>query len=105
MLKKTVLISLITLFLGCAGGQYTNTSSTIAPDYVSPAMYMNFSCKELETQAADLIAKIPQLEKTIDKIKKDNDVWISTGAVLFFPLLPLLSPLAYICSLVPTLFL
>tara|TARA_Y100000816_G_scaffold241299_1_gene188071 strand:+ start:596 stop:979 length:384 start_codon:yes stop_codon:yes gene_type:complete len=87
MLKKTVLISLITLFLGCAGGQYTNTSSTIAPDYVSPAMYMNFSCKELETQAADLIAKIPQLEKTIDKIKKDNDVWISTGAVLFLPLL------------------
>ena len=23
----------------------------------------------------------------IDKIKKDNDVWISTGAVLFLPLL------------------
>ena len=78
--------------IACAGGQFTNSSTTVKPAYVSPAMYMKFSCDELEMQAADLIAKVPQLENEIDKIKKDNDVWISTGAVLFLPLLAGMKP-------------
>lgn len=83
----------LTIFLiSCAGGQFTNSSTTVKADYVSPAMYMKFSCKELEMQAAELIAKVPELEREIDKIKKDNDVWISTGAVLFLPLLAGMKP-------------
>ena len=45
---------------------------------------MNLSCDELEMAAAELISKAPELENEIDK--KDY-VWISTGAVLFLPLL------------------
>ena len=85
-------VFLMLFFVACAGGQFTNTSSTVKPSYISPAMYMKFSCEELEMQAADLIAKVPQLENEIDKIKKDNDVWISTGAVLFLPLLAGMKP-------------
>ena len=55
-------------------------------------MYMNLSCNELEREAAKLISKAPELENEIDKIKKDNDVWISTGAVLFLPLLAGMKP-------------
>ena len=91
---KRIFNYLIVLFLiiGCAGGQFTNSSTTVKPDYVSPAMYMKFSCEELEIQAAELIARVPKLENEIDKIKKDNDVWISTGAVLFLPLLAGMKP-------------
>tara|TARA_B100001027_G_scaffold143004_1_gene99614 strand:- start:68 stop:451 length:384 start_codon:yes stop_codon:yes gene_type:complete len=91
---KKILNCILIIFTisGCAGGQFTNSSSTVKPTYVSPAMYMKFSCEELEIQAADLIARVPKLENEIDKIKKDNDVWISTGAVLFLPLLAGMKP-------------
>ena len=78
MKKLITYLFLITFFIACAGGQFTNSSTTIKPTYVSPAMYMKFSCEELEMQAADLIAKVPQLENEIDKIKKDlTDEFIS----------------------------
>ena len=92
MKKFTTYLILMPFLFACAGGQFTNSSTTVKPAYVSPAMYMKFSCEELEMQAADLIAKVPQLENEIDKIKKDNDVWISTGAVLFLPLLAGMKP-------------
>ena len=78
-MKKLFSFLLVASFLvACAGGQFTNSSTTIKPAYVSPAIYMNLSCNELENE--------------IDKIKKDNDVWISTGAVLFLPLLAGMKP-------------
>ena len=92
-MKKLFSFLLVASFLvACAGGQFTNSSTTIKPAYVSPALYMNLSCDELEMAAAELISKAPELENEIDKIKKDNDVWISTGAVLFLPLLAGMKP-------------
>ena len=92
-MKKFFSFLLVSSFLvACAGGQFTNSSTTIKPAYVSPAIYMNLSCNELEREAAELISKAPELENEIDKIKKDNDVWISTGAVLFLPLLAGMKP-------------
>ena len=68
MKKLIAYFLLLPLLIACAGGQFTNSSTTVKPAYVSPAMYMKFSCEELEMQAADLISKVPQLENEIDKI-------------------------------------
>ena len=92
MKKFLGLVLVVSSLVACAGGQFTNSSTTIKPAYVSPAVYMNLSCNELEREAAKLISKTPELENEIDKIKKDNDVWISTGAVLFLPLLAGMKP-------------
>ncbi|GIS36436.1 MAG: hypothetical protein Ct9H90mP7_4440 [Candidatus Neomarinimicrobiota bacterium] len=45
-MKKLFSFLLVASFLvACAGGQFTNSSTTIKPAYVSPAIYMNLSCK------------------------------------------------------------
>ena len=63
IMKKLFSFLLVASFLiACAGGQFTNSSTTIKPAYVSPAIYMNLSCNELEREAAELISKAPELE-------------------------------------------
>ena len=90
-MKKLLIPFIILSLVSCAGSQWANTTSdSVRPIYVSPLTFLNLSCQDLEKEAASLIAKVPELETEIDKIKKDNDVYATTGAILFWPLLTLM---------------
>ena len=87
MRKLLLVLVVCSLLFSCAGGQFLNSSDSVEADYVSPAIYKSYTCNELETAAAKIIDQIPGLEKLIDERKKNNDAFISTGAIIMLPLL------------------
>jgi hypothetical protein len=69
--------------LGVALGGCASSSQDIAPAYVSPVMYQQYTCAQLAQEAQAVSARGAQLSGVQDQ-KRTNDTIATTAAVVIF---------------------
>ena len=62
-------------------------SSEIAPSYISPVQYQNYSCQQLATEAQSVSQQAAIASGQQDKIRRDDTVKTTVGAIIFWPVL------------------
>ena len=67
---------------GCAAD-----TSQIKAEYASPVKYENYSCKQLEGEAARLTRKVTEVGARVDQTAADDDAQTGVGLILFWPAL------------------
>jgi hypothetical protein len=70
------------ILMGCA-----SKSSEIAPNYISPVGYQNYNCEQLQQEAQMVSQQAAIASGQQDKIRHDDAVKTTVGAVLFWPVL------------------
>jgi len=68
------------LVAGCASG-----ADEIAPSYVSPVMYENFTCQQLAFEAQSISARAAQAAGVQNKQRTTDAVVTTVGLVVFWP--------------------
>ena len=78
--KTMTVIAASVLLAGCA-----TSASDIAPAYVSPVLYQNYTCQQLSIEAQSVSARAAQVAG-VQENKRTNDA-VATGVaiVLFWP--------------------
>ena len=74
-----MLAILVMLLAGCA-----NTSKDLAPSYVSPLLYKDYTCEQMSEEIDRINQEASKLATSIDKRAKD-DKWQAAGGLLFWP--------------------
>jgi hypothetical protein len=67
---------------GCA-----SKSADIAPAYISPVGYQNYSCQQLQQEAQGVSQRAAVASGQQDKARKNDQVKTTIGVVLFWPVL------------------
>jgi hypothetical protein len=67
---------------GCA-----TSSQDVAATYVSPTMYGNLSCDQLNQEAQRIQARVVQLGGRLDEAAQNDKVLTGVGLILFWPAL------------------
>ncbi len=67
---------------GCA-----SKSADIAPAYVSPVTYQNFTCDQLQAEAQGVSQRAAVASGQQDKARKNDQIKTTVGAVLFWPVI------------------
>ena len=62
-------------------------SSEIAPTYVSPVQYQNYDCQQLGVEAQSVSQQAAIASGQQDKIRQDDTIKTTVGAVIFWPVL------------------
>lgn len=70
------------LLAGCA-----SSADKIAPSYVSPIVYENFTCEQLSAEAQSVSARAAQATGVQNKARKNDAVMTTVGVVVFWPAL------------------
>jgi len=80
-MQKAVGSALVCLTLaGCA-----SSSTDIAPQYVSPLQYSNYSCDQIGAEAQRVSARASELAGVQDSKATSDSVAMGVGLVLFWP--------------------
>lgn len=77
---KASLILTLTALAGCASG-----ADDIAPSYVSPVMYENFTCQQLAFEAQSISSRAAQAAGVQNKQRTTDAVVTTVGLVVFWP--------------------
>lgn len=72
----------VPVFAAALGG-CASASSDIAPAYVSPVMYQNYTCQQLAMEAQGISQRAAALSGAQDQ-KRTNDTIATTAAVIIF---------------------
>ena len=70
------------LVAGCA-----TKSADIAPNFVSPVLYQNYTCQQLAVEAQSISQQAAIASGQQDKIHNDDVAKTTVGIVLFWPVL------------------
>lgn len=77
----TAAICVATIALsGCA-----DKSTNVQPTYVSPLLYKNLSCRQIETEARRVSVRVGQISGVQDKNASNDAVTTGVALVLFWP--------------------
>lgn len=81
-MKKAILLALLgaTAMTGCA-----KKADEIQATYVSPINYQHYSCKQIETEARRVSARVAQVSGVQDKNAGDDAAATAISLVLFWP--------------------
>jgi hypothetical protein len=82
---KLDMVLLVTAAAGLAG--CASKSSDIAPSYVSPVGYQNYSCGQLQQEAQNVSQRAAVAAGQQDKARKKDTIKTTIGVVLFWPVL------------------
>lgn len=80
--REAALLAALTIAVGCA-----SSSENIAPSYVSPIVYENFSCEQLAAEAQTVSSRAAQAAGVQDKNRTQDAVVTTVGVVVFWPAL------------------
>lgn len=81
-LTSSTLMAILMFASGCA-----KDPSRIAPAYVSPLEYQNYSCHQLGTELTRLGRRVQEVAGIQDEESTDDAVVMGIGLVLFWPTL------------------
>ncbi|MDP3861984.1 MAG: hypothetical protein Q8Q63_10430 [Phaeovulum sp.] len=82
MFKPILGLVMASLLTGCA-----TSSNEVAPQYISPTMYQNFSCRQIAEEAQRVSARTAQLSGVQDAKAQGDAVATGVALVLFWPAL------------------
>lgn len=82
---KTTTAFLLTAAIGIAG--CASKSSDIAPSFVSPVGYQNYTCEQLQQEAQGVSQSAAIASGRQDKARSDDIAKTTVGVVLFWPVL------------------
>ena len=81
-MKKLLIILFVSILSGCA-----TSPEKIAPEYVSPFIYEDYSCKKLLIEENRLSHQIKVLHASLDKTANNDSLQMGIGLLLFWPTL------------------
>ena len=76
--KTMTIIAASVLLVGCA-----TSASDIAPSYVSPVLYQNYTCQQLSIEAQSVSARAAQVAG-VQENKRTNDAVATGVAIVLF---------------------
>jgi hypothetical protein len=79
-LCTTMLLVCGVMVSGCA-----SKSADIAPAYISPVGYQNYSCQQLQQEAQGVSQRAAVASGQQDRARKNDQVKTAVGVVLFWP--------------------
>lgn len=82
MRRSLPILIVAALLSACA-----STSKEIAAQYVSPLQYESYDCGQLAAEMARVSRRVGELQGSIDKSAKEDQVATGVGLVLFWPAL------------------
>ena len=82
LLNRTTLLLCTIILMGCA-----EKSAKISASYVSPLIYSNYDCEDLQQEYARLIRKSKKINKQQDDIASNDAAATGIGVFLFWPAL------------------
>lgn len=80
--RDAVLIAVVILVAGCA-----SSAEDIAPSYVSPIAYENYTCEQLAFEAQSVSSRAAQAAGVQNKARTSDAVVTTVGVVVFWPAL------------------
>jgi hypothetical protein len=81
-IQATCILSVAVALAGCA-----TKSANIAPSYVSPITYQNYTCAQLSQEAQSVSSRAAIASGQQDKARSGDAVKTTVGLVLFWPTL------------------
>ncbi len=78
--KRVLLTSSILVLIGCA-----SSADDIAPSYVSPITYDNYTCEQLAQEAQMVSARAAEATGAQNKARTSDAVMTTVGVVVFWP--------------------
>jgi hypothetical protein len=81
-IATTLLLMAAAAIAGCA-----SKSADIAPAYISPVGYQNFSCEQLQQEAQIVSQRAAVASGQQDRARRGDAVKTTVGVVLFWPVL------------------
>lgn len=81
-MKKLLPLACAAMLAACA-----TKSNDIAPSYVSPVIYQNYTCEQLSIEAQTISARAAQAAGVQDKKAQNDVVATGIGIVVFWPTL------------------
>ena len=82
LLNRTAILLCTIILMGCA-----DKSAKISANYVSPLIYSNYDCEDLQQEYARLIRKSKKVNKQQDDIASNDATATGVGLFLFWPAL------------------
>lgn len=82
ILQAVTLACASVMSIGCA-----DKSSDISAAYVSPLMYSNYSCEQLQPEYARVMHEASSIARKQDDVADNDSVAMGVGLVLFWPAL------------------
>jgi hypothetical protein len=83
MMKQAgITIALVVFLAGCA-----SKSENIEPTYLSPQLYSDLSCSQLEAEAQRVSQRAQAAAGQQDKNRKNDIIKTTVGVVVFWPIL------------------
>ena len=82
LLNRTAILLCTIILMGCA-----DKSAKISANYVSPLIYSNYDCEDLQQEYARLIRKGKKVNKQQDDIASNDATATGIGLFLFWPAL------------------
>lgn len=73
-------VLMLSVLAGCASG-----ADDIAPSYVSPVMYENFTCQQLAFEAQSISSRAAQAAGVQNKARTTDAIVTTVGLVVFWP--------------------
>ena len=77
--------SVVVCLIGLAG--CASSADDIAPSYVSPVAYENYTCEQLADEAQSVSARAAQAAGVQNKARTNDAVMTTVGVVVFWPTL------------------
>ena len=81
-LNRTALLLCAIALMGCA-----DKSAKISASYVSPLIYSNYDCEDLQQEYARLLLKSKKINKQQDDIASNDATATGIGLIIFLPAL------------------
>jgi len=81
-MKRSIASAVVVALAGCA-----TASKDIAPSYVSPMQYQNYTCEQIAAEGARIQSRVAQLGGRLDEASQNDKAITAAGIILFWPAL------------------
>jgi hypothetical protein len=79
-MRSITLVVITFILAGCA-----SRSADIAPSYVSPVMYQNYSCQQIAQEAQNISAHAAEMAGAQDQKRTNDQIATGVAVVVFWP--------------------
>jgi hypothetical protein len=80
--RAALLVASAIAIAGCA-----SKSADIAPSYISPVAYQNYTCAQLQAEAQSVSQRAATAAGQQDKARKDDQIKTTVGVLIFWPVI------------------